>query len=93
MVLGGFRASFEAAERAAECGADYFVSHTFDGPIARAATAELALGLQTKLAAGIGPHPGLELWPPHRTAALQGRAIMPHDAPGLGLHFEEGADA
>lgn len=93
MVLGGFVASFEAAERAAECGADYLVSHTFDGPIAQAATAELALGLQTKMAAGLGPHPGLELWPPYRIAALQGRVIEPHDAPGLGLRFEEQSDA
>lgn len=93
MVLGGFRASFSAAERAAECGADYLVSHTFDGPIARAATAELALGLQTKAAAGLGSHPGLELWPPRRIAAVRGRAIRPHSEPGLGLHFEEETDA
>ena len=93
MVLGGFRASFDVAERAAECDADYLVSHTFDGPIARAGAAELALALQTKLAAGLGPHPALELWPPHRIAALRSRAIMPHDAPGLGLRFEEGSDA
>jgi L-alanine-DL-glutamate epimerase-like enolase superfamily enzyme len=93
MVLGGFVACFGAAERAADCGADYLVSHTFDGPIARAAAAELALALQTPLAAGLGAHPALELWPPHEIAALQGREIAPHDAPGLGLRFEEGVDA
>ena len=93
MVLGGFRASFDAAERAAECGADYLVSHTFDGPIARAATAELGLALETRLAAGLGWHPGLELWSPHETAAIRGRTISPHDQPGLGLHFEDGSDA
>lgn len=93
MVIGGFRASFEIAERAAAYGASYLVSHTFDGPIARAATAELALALQTELAAGIGAHPALELWPPHRLAAIREREIIPHDAPGLGLEFDEGLDA
>jgi L-alanine-DL-glutamate epimerase-like enolase superfamily enzyme len=92
MVLGGLRASFEVAEQAAAHDAQYVVSHTFDGPIARAATAELALTLQTELAAGLGPHPALELWPSHRTAAIRHRQIVPHDAPGLGLELEEGPD-
>ncbi len=92
-VLGGLRASFDAAERAAGFGADYLVSHTFDGPIARAATAELGLALQTERAAGLGWHPGLELWTPHEIAAIQGRMIVPHDEPGLGLRFEEVTDA
>jgi L-alanine-DL-glutamate epimerase-like enolase superfamily enzyme len=93
MVLGGLRASFDVAERAAVHDAQYLVSHTFGGPIARAVTAELALVLQTELAAGLGPHPALALWPPHRIAAIRGRQIVPHDAPGLGLHFEEEPDA
>lgn len=93
MVLGGLRASFEMAERAAAHGAQYLVSHTFDGPIARAATAELALALQTELAAGLGSHPALALWPPHQIAAIVERRIVPHDEPGLGLHFDEEPDA
>jgi L-alanine-DL-glutamate epimerase-like enolase superfamily enzyme len=92
-LLGGFRASFDIAERAAARGAEYLVSHTFDGPIARAATAELALALQTRFAAGLGWHPGLELWTPNRAAAIRGRSIMPHAEPGLGLHFEEESNA
>jgi len=92
-VLGGLRASLEIAERAAAHGARYLVSHTFDGPIARAATAELALVLQTELAAGLGEHPALGLWPPHRIAAIRERQIVPHEAPGLGLRFEEDPDA
>lgn len=88
-VLGGLRASFEVAELAAAHGAQYLVSHTFDGPVARAACAELALTLQTELAAGLGPHPALELWPPHRIAAIRDRQIVPHDSPGLGLELEE----
>lgn len=93
MVLGGLRPAFEVAELAAAHGAQYVVSHTFDGPIARAACAELALTLQTELAAGLGSHPALELWPPHRIAAIRGREIVPHDAPGLGLDMDEGVDA
>ncbi|TFH30327.1 MAG: hypothetical protein E4H00_05350 [Myxococcales bacterium] len=93
MVLGGIRASFAVAELAAAHGAEYLVSHTFDGPIARAATAELALALQTELAAGLGLHPALALWPPHHIAAIHGDRIEPHDAPGLGLHFDEDSDA
>lgn len=93
MVLGGLRSSFEVAERAAMHDAQYLVSHTFDGPIARAVTAELALALQTELAAGLGSHPALALWPAHRIAAICDRQIVAHDAPGLGLHFEEGPDA
>jgi len=92
MVVGGLRASFEIAERAAAHGAQYLVSHTFDGPIARAVTAELALALQTDLAAGLGEHPALGLWPPHRIAAIADRQIVPHEAPGLGLQFEEDPD-
>lgn len=92
MVLGGLRASFEIAEYAAAHGAQYLVSHTFDGPIARAATAELALALQTELAAGLGEHPALGLWPPHRIAAIADRQIIPHGAPGLGLQFQEDPD-
>lgn len=93
MVVGGLRASFELAELAASHGAEYLVSHSFDGPIGRAVTAELALALQTNLAAGLGWHPALGLWPPHRIAAIHGREIRPHEAPGLGLEFDEENDA
>lgn len=93
MVLGGLRASFKTAERAAAHGAKYLVSHTFDGPIARAVTAELALALQTELAAGLGEHPALALWPPHRIAAIRNRQIVSHREPGLGYRLEEDSDA
>lgn len=92
MVLGGLGASLAIAERATAHGTRYLVSHTFDGPIARAATAELALALQTELAAGLGLHPALALWPRHRIAAIRGREITPHDEPGLGVHLEEDTD-
>ncbi len=91
-VLGGFQACLDAAQHAAARGAGCLVSHTFDGPIARAAAAELALVLQTPLAAGLGAHPSLALWPAYDIAAIRKRWIVPHDAPGLGLSFEEPID-
>lgn len=91
-VLGGLRASLEVAERAAEHGVPALVSHTFEGPIARAATAELALTLQTELAAGLGVHPALSLWPRCEIAAIAARQIVAHDRPGLGILFDEDAD-
>ena len=91
-VLGGLRASLEWAERAGERDVGCLVSHTFDGPSARAAGAELALALQTKDAAGLGVHPALALWPPSDTAAIVGRTIVAHDSPGLGLSFHEPDD-
>lgn len=91
-VLGGLKTSLEVAERAADHGALAVVSHTFDGPVSRAATAELALALQTELAAGLGPHPALGLWPPHEISAIVGRQIVTHRVPGLGLRFHEDPD-
>ena len=92
-VLGGITAALDLAKIAREHGAQPVLSHTFDGPIARAATAELALALKSELAAGLGSHPALELWPPHRIAAIRDREIRPHAVAGLGLEFEESSDA
>lgn len=92
-VVGGVTATLDLAKIAREYGAQPVLSHTFDGPIARAVTAELALALQAELAAGLGSHPALDLWPPHRIAAIRGREICPHTVPGLGFEFEERSDA
>lgn len=92
-LLGGFGVCLAWAERAAAAGADFTVSHTFEGPIARAASAELGLALRCRLAAGLGEHPALSLWPPARDPAIERRRIVPHDAPGLGLSFEDVLDA
>jgi len=92
-VLGGVTAVLDLAKIARDHGAQPVLSHIFDGPIARAATAELGLALQTELAAGLGSHPALDLWPPHHIAAIRGRELCSHAVPGLGLEFEEHADA
>ena len=93
MVLGGFAVAFDLAERAREHGAHPLVSHVFDGSIARAAAAELALALGTRLAAGLGDHPALEVGPSYRAASLDGARIRPHRRPGLGLERMEAQDA
>ncbi|MGB5809025.1 MAG: enolase C-terminal domain-like protein [Polyangiales bacterium] len=92
-VLGGFSAALELADIAREHDAEPVLSHTFEGPIGQAACAELSLALQTRLAAGLGTHPCLLLWPTHRIAAMTSGDIQPHDAPGLGLEFEDVYDA
>lgn len=87
-VLGGVLACWRLAEHARSHGLSCVVSHCFDGPAARAAMAELALGLESSLSPGLDAHPALELWPMHRIAAIQGTAIRPHEQAGLGLSFE-----
>ncbi len=92
-VLGGFRASKRWAARARAEETSVVVTHTFEGPIARAACAELALALGTERAAGLGAHPALDLWPPHRIASVSGSTIASHGRAGLGLDLEELPDA
>jgi len=66
MVLGGPRACLSLAERAHANGARAIVSHSFGGPIAHAASCELALALAAidpnggSLAAGLAGHDHLE---------------------------------
>ncbi len=68
-ALGGVRHCLAVAERAAALGADATVTHTFDGPIAMAAAAELALVTSRSHAAGLAPHDGCAHHPPRRAAA------------------------
>ena len=54
-ALGGFGACLRLARAARARGRDVVVSHTFEGPIAWAACAHLALALGGTLAAGLAP--------------------------------------
>ncbi len=84
-ALGGLLRCVRLARMAARRGAPSSVSHLYDGPVSRAAAAELALALELPGAAGLAEHPGLDLWPPAVSPAFEGGFVVPHEASGLGL--------
>lgn len=98
MALGGLLPCMALARHAAQRGVGSIASHLFDGPVALAAAAHLALALPTPvgrvpLACGLDRHPGLDAWPPlapdTTTDPLLGeRAILAGDRPGLGIAGE-----
>lgn len=92
-VLGGITAALDLAKIATDHDAEPVLSHAFEGPIARAACAEIALAIGANRAQGLGAHPCVDLWPTHRIAGIHGTTIRPHAEPGLGLTFEESPDA
>lgn len=62
------------------------VTHLFDGPVALAAAAELALAIGGNTAHGLDPHVALDAWPALAVPQLAGKAdIRPSSLPGLGL--------
>ena len=62
------------------------VTHLFDGPVALAAAAELALSIGGTAAHGLDPHAALDAWPALAVPQLAGSAdIRPSSLPGLGL--------
>ena len=72
MLLGGVLRSRKLAKLARGLGARAVVSHAFDGPIGWSAAAALAFAVHDDgIAAGLGPHGGLAVWP---TVALPGFA-------------------
>ena len=86
-VLGGLSAAAIWAGRARAAGAVPVVSHLFDGPVALAACAELALALARPgdPAAGLGHHAGLASLPPVRVPQLGAGAALRSHRPGLGV--------
>ena len=64
MVLGGLSRCLELGRRARALNLGVVVSHSFDGPVALAAAAALALALPAGIAQGLAPHAGLTAWPP-----------------------------
>lgn len=85
MALGGMLACLDLAREARAAGADVVVSHLFDGPVAHAAAAELALALGPGRAVGLGWHAGLGVWPERPSPSLRSTSLVPHGRPGLGL--------
>ena len=91
-LLGGLAAAAAWAARARAAGVVPVVSHLFDGPVALAAYAELALALAAPgdPAAGLGPHRGLDaIAPGARVMQLvDGGAEMAAHRGGLGVDEE-----
>jgi o-succinylbenzoate synthase len=85
MLLGGFLPALALAARARAHGAGVVVSHLFDGPVALAACAHLAVALATTRACGLDRHNGLQAWPEIDIPFVgQARVAVPHQ-PGLGV--------
>jgi L-alanine-DL-glutamate epimerase-like enolase superfamily enzyme len=86
-LLGGLDVCFALARRAKEADKSVTVTHTFDGPVALAASAALALACRADLA-GLEAHAGLEPFPAWRTDMLDhgaGYLVTAGERPGLGL--------
>ena len=87
MILGGLSRWLELGRRAGALDLGVVVSHSFDGPVALAAAAALALALPTRIAQGLAPHSGLAAWPPI-PLPLTHAALQVWSTPGLGLAAE-----
>jgi o-succinylbenzoate synthase len=91
-TLGGFAACHGWASRAREQHLDVTVSHTFEGPVALAAGAHLAIAIASRArASGLSRHGGLAAWPDVPLPLLEPARLVPAEAPGLGVpasHFD-----
>ncbi len=89
-ALGGISRALAIAREARSHRKDLVVTHFFDGPVAMAITAELALALPGRpLACGIDLHPALAGYPPIEIPQLaQAAFITKSAAPGIGLDFD-----
>lgn len=85
-LLGGLCACLELAREAMAFDLAVTVTHTFDGPIALAAAAELAAALPGRvLACGLDRHGALAAWPAIDIAQLRAADAGSAGRPGLGL--------
>lgn len=86
MTLGGFSRCLELARWAQSRGIDVIVSHVYDGPVALAAAAHLALAVGSPIrAAGLAPHAGLGAWPELEVPLVRAAHVIADDSPGLGI--------
>ena len=83
-LLGGALACMEVARRARAAQVEPIVSHTFEGPIAMAAAAALAVALPPpRHAAGLDRHPGLLAFGDVELRAITDTHVVPDEGPGL----------
>jgi o-succinylbenzoate synthase len=86
MALGGISACLRLAASARSMGIDVTVSHLFDGPVALAACAHLALAVASRTrASGLDLHGGLAAWPEVRVPQVGPATLVATDLPGLGI--------
>ncbi len=87
-LLGGLDRCHRWAGRAHAAGKSAVISHTLEGPIARAACAHLALALGPNVPAGLGEHPALlPLSDGLCTPWIDVAWMDPPQLPGLGLEL------
>ncbi len=84
-LLGGLRRCTALAAEARRRGIDAIASHAFEGPIALAACAELALALGEARPHGVDHHQRLGEFPPVNVPQLGGDGIARSAARGLGV--------
>lgn len=85
-LLGGLCACLRLARDAAARGLAVTVTHTFEGPVALAAAAELATALPGHvLACGLDRHGALAAWPSVAIPQWHAAHVASADRPGLGL--------
>lgn len=86
MLLGGLARCLELSRLARAHGLEVVISHGFDGPVAFAAAAELALALSpAPLASGLARHPLLDAFADVRIPQLGEAEIVPGPWAGLGV--------
>lgn len=90
-LLGLVRARAIAAV-AARRNVPAVVTHLFDGPIALAVCAELALALTSPIACGLDPHPALAAFPVLRVTQLEDSALVVPVAGNEGLGIRAARD-
>ncbi len=84
-LLGGLIAAAKWAALAARHRAGFVISNLFDGPVALAACAHLALALGAERACGLAPHPGLRAWPACDLAYVHAAHIDAPTSPGFAV--------
>lgn len=86
MALGGFIRCLELADWAAQRKVPCFVTHLWDGPVALAAAAQLALALPSEiLPCGLGRHAAIDAWPAIELPFHDRARVAAIDRPGLGV--------
>ena len=90
-LLGGLLRCRALARRARARDRRVVVTHAFEGPVALAGVAALALALGAE--AGVDRHAGLAAFPPASFSEipLDGDTLVPATRPGLGVSFTERA--